>query len=287
MPMHLRIAVRVLLPALLLAALGFSQTPAALTAEQIMARVAANQDASEKLRAEYVYHQHIHVAVHKPHGRLLREETAEYRVLPEQAQTAKELESLTGRYWKHGKYEDFRGEPVPEADSLDGGLVRNFRDDLANRKTKDGMSADLFPLTTEEQKQYTFRLAGEEVVHDRTVYRIEFRPKDSDEITWAGEALIDKEEFQPAIVTTKMAKRLPLFVRMALGTDLPGLGFNVQYRRQPDGVWFPVSFGTEFRLRAVFFINRDISVSLANTNFERTHVKSKIEYEGQEISKPR
>src|ERR1700731_3036662 len=55
---------------------------------------------------------------------------------------------------------------------------------------------------------------------------------------------------------------IPVFVRTLLGTDLPGLGFNVEYRRFDDGVWFPVSFGTEFRLRAVFFINRDITVSL-------------------------
>jgi hypothetical protein len=63
-----------------------------------------------------------------------------------------------------------------------------------------------------------------------------------------------------------------------LGTDVPGLGFNVEYRRFDDGVWFPVSFGTEFRLRAVFFINRDIIVSLENSGFRRASVESAIDY---------
>ena len=65
-------------------------------------------------------------------------------------------------------------------------------------------------------------------------------------------------------------------VRALLGRVLPGLGFNVEYRRFDEGVWFPVSFGTEFRLRAVFFINRDIMISLENSAFERAKVESKI-----------
>ena len=39
-----------------------------LTAEAIMARVAANQDRSKGLRSEYIYHQHIHlVSDSQPH----------------------------------------------------------------------------------------------------------------------------------------------------------------------------------------------------------------------------
>jgi hypothetical protein len=41
-----------------------------------------------------------------------------------------------------------------------------------------------------------------------------------------------------------------------------GSGFNVVYKRQKDGGWLPATFGTEFQLRVLFFINRDISVSL-------------------------
>jgi hypothetical protein len=65
-------------------------------------------------------------------------------------------------------------------------------------------------------------------------------------------------------------------VRTLLDTYVPGIGFNVVYKRQEDGVWFPSTFGTEFRLHAVFFINRDISVSCENSGFQRTHVESKM-----------
>ena len=112
------------------------------------------------------------------------------------------------------------------------------------------------------------------------MYHIGFRPKDKDDITWAGEAYIDAAEFQPVRVFTKLSRRIPFMVRTMLGTDVPGIGFNVVYKRQEDGVWFPVTFGTEFRIRAVFFINRNISLALENSAFERTHVESKVKVVG-------
>ena len=250
--------------------------PPSLTADAIMARVAANQDRSEALRREFVYQQHIHIVTHKPGGRLMREETSDYDVTPMPEGTEKKLTVLTGRYWHKGKYEAFSGEPVPEDDSLDGDLIKDFRDSLGDDKSKDGLGKDLFPLTSEEQKDYAFQLLGEETQDGRHVYHIGFRPKDKKEITWAGEAYIDAAEFEPVRVFTKLSRRIPLLVRAMLGTDLPGIGFNVVYQRQADDVWFPATFGTEFRLRAVFFINREISISLENSGFERTHVKSTI-----------
>lgn len=91
----------------------------------------------------------------------------------------------------------------------------------------------------------------------------------------------DAAEFEPVRVSTNLARRIPLMIRTLLGTDLPGIGFNVVYHRQPDGVWFPATFGTEFRIRAVFFINRQVSVSLENSAFEHTHVVSKVEVIGE------
>ncbi len=194
--------------------------------------------------------------------------------------TQKELKLLTGRYWHKGKYEDFQGEPVPEANSLDGDLIHDLRNDLSNEKSKDGLARDLFPLTTEEQKAYEFKLLGQETQQGRNVYHISFQPKDKAEITWAGQAYIDAADFQPVRVFTKLSRRMPLMVRTMLGTDLPGIGFNVVYQRQQDGVWFPASFGTEFRLHALFFINRDISISLDNTAFEHTHVQTRMKVVG-------
>jgi hypothetical protein len=260
------------------AQLGSANAP--LAADAIMERVAANQDRSEALRKQYVYRQHIHILTHKPNGKLLREETADYDVAPTPDGTKKDLKLLTGRYWSKGKYEAFQGEPAPEAESLDGSMIHGFRDDLSNEKTKDSLGKDLFPLTSEEQKAYDFTLLGREVQQGRSVYHIGFRPKDKDEITWAGEAYIDAAEFQPVRVFTKLSRRIPFGVRTFLGTDLPGIGFNVVYKRQDDGVWFPATFGTEFRIHALFFINREVSISLENSGFQHTQVESKIKVVG-------
>jgi hypothetical protein len=217
---------------------------------------------------------------HKPGGKLLREETADYDVTPQPEGTEKKLTSITGRYWKKPKYETFEGEPVPNQDSLDGDLIKSFRDDLADEKSKDGLAKDLFPLTSDEQKDYEFQLLGQETQEGRNVYHIGFRPKDKGDISWAGEAYIDAAEFQPVRVFTRLSRKIPFMVRTMLGTDVPGVGFNVVYKRQEDGVWFPVTFGTEFRIRAVFFINRNISLALENSAFQRTHVESKVKVVG-------
>ena len=227
----------------------------------------------------------------------MREETADYDVVPLPDGTQKQLKSLTGRYWNKGKYVDFQGEPVPEAGSTDADLIHNLRNhepvpeagrtdadlihnlrnNLLNDKSKDGLARDLFPLTSEEQKDYEFKLLGQEVEAGRNVYHIAFTPKDEDERpTWAGEAFIDAAEFQPVRVFTRMSRRIPLLVR-TMWFDLPGFGFNVVYKRQEDGVWFPSSFGTEFQMHVgpLFFFNRDISISLENSGFEHTHVETK------------
>ncbi|MGH9693689.1 MAG: hypothetical protein ACRD5Z_06085, partial [Bryobacteraceae bacterium] len=176
-------------------------------------------------------------------------------------------------------YLDFQGDPVPDADSLDGGLTSGLRDDLTNTESKDGIVKNLFPLTSEAQKDLKFELMGKQVVAGRNAYRIRFGPRDAKDFAWAGEALIDEDELQPISVYTRLSRRIPFFIRTLSGTDVPGLGFNVQYKRIADGVWFPVSFGTEFRLHAVFVINRTISVSMENKNFKRATADSSIHYE--------
>jgi hypothetical protein len=247
-----------------------------LTAEAIMARVATNQDSSEKLRSQYIYHQHVQVASKKPGGKVLREETADYHVVPKSDRTERTLEQLTGRYWHKGKYQAFSGEPVPEADSTDGELVHAFREDVTDEKSKDGLAQDLFPLTTDEQKQYKFRVIDHDLFEGHEAYHVAFTPKDDEDIEWAGEAYVDALEFQPIYVFTKLSRPIPFGVRKFLGTDLPGLGFALHYRRQEDGAWFPSSLGSEFRIRVFFLFNRTMTVSLENKDFEHTHVETKI-----------
>lgn len=270
--------------------------PETLKADEIMARVAANQDHSEALRKEYVYKQHIHIVTYKPKSGMMREENADYDVVSMPNGIQKQLKLLTGRYWNKGKYVDFEGEPAPgagrtEADWIrnlrnhepapmtsitDADLIRYLRNYLLDDKSKDGLVRALFPLTFEEQKDYAFKLLGQEVEAGRKVYHIAFYPKDKNELGWAGEAFIDAAEFQPVRVFTEMSRRVPLLVR-TMWFDLPGLGFNVFYQRQEDGVWFPSIFGTEFRMRVgpVFFFNRNIAISVKNSGFVHTHVETK------------
>ena len=47
---------------------------APLTADEIMSRVAANQDRAEILRQQYVYEQHVHVDSKLSNGKLMRED---------------------------------------------------------------------------------------------------------------------------------------------------------------------------------------------------------------------
>lgn len=265
----------VVIAALLLGSFAQGAGTPPLTAEAIMARVAANQDRSNLLRSEYVYHQHIHLVSQKTNGTQMHEESADYLVTPTPGGSKKDLQLLKGHYRRKGRYFEFQGDPAPDQDSLDGDMVHDFREDLANDKSKDGLASDLFPLTTKEQEKYSLRLLGEETDQGRRVYRLSFRPKDKGDIDWAGEAFIDATDFEPVRVFTKLSRPIPFLIRKFL-VDLPGVGFNVEYRRQPDGVWFPSSFGTEFKFRVLMFLSRNISVSLENSDFEHTNVQSRI-----------
>jgi hypothetical protein len=265
--------------------------PSTPNADEIMAKVAANQDRTEAARLHYIYLQHIRMVSRKPGGKLMCEEVTDSRVSPQQKGSYQELLTLDGRYWQKGRYvhyttlqeQETSGQKGKEAktekedlDGLDIDLVENLRKNLADDKSKDGLAKGLFPLTTEQQAKYLFKLQGRQTMNGRDVYHLSFRPKDKNEFDWKGEAFIDAHEFEPVVVYTEMSRKIPLAVRTLLGTNLPGLGFSVTYDREPDGVWFPVSFGTEFRMRVLFFIARDISMSLANTHFEKTHSDVRI-----------
>ena|SRR5215469_3830969 len=262
---------------LLTTAMSFAQSVGldagnvALTTDAIMARVAANQDQNEQLRKQYLCKEHIHVVTRKPGGKLMREETADYEIVPMGTGTQKQLKALTGRYWHKGKYEDFDGEPVPGADSWDGEYIRDVRMCLTE-ESRCTAAAHLFPLTTEEQNKYEFSLIGQDLLRGRAAYHIGFVPKDKNSFSWAGEAFIDTTDFQPVRVFTRLSRRVPFFVR-SMGWNVSGIGYELDYKRQEDGNWFPTSYGTEYGLRLFFHINRTVSVSM-DTSFE--HVRTTV-----------
>lgn len=263
---------------------AFAQQP--LTASEIMARVAANQDKAVELRKHYVYKQHAHTASLKTNGKLMREETDDYDIFPSPKGVDRKLVTLTGRYLHKGKYLDFNGEPIPEADSMDADLTHDWMHDRDQETTRDGVQSHLFPLTTDRQKDYEFHLLGDETMRGRAVYHIGFEPKDKQDYAWKGEAFIDKAEFQPVTVFTKMSRKLPFFVRGVMGIDVPGVGFNVTYTRLEEGVWFPETFGTEFQIHLFHVYGRTVTVAIKNSAFEKTHVDTKIDTSSAAVVPP-
>jgi hypothetical protein len=263
---------------LIICASAWAQAPAE-TAETIMAKVAENQDRSELERARYLYHQDATIRMIRGNGKLAREERRQYTVMPLPKGTEKKLESFSGKYTDGNKTIDY-DKPGFERGGMDvdGGVITGLADDLINDKeSRDGVSKDLFPLTRDLQQQYLFKLEGTQKYRGRDVYRVTFRPKPHQESEcWAGEALIDRTEFQPVLVTTRLAFGIPFLVKTLLGTNIKQLGFQIAYQRVGDGVWFPVSYGTEFHVRAVFFYSRTITLAVSNTNFQATTVSAEI-----------
>lgn len=161
-------------------------------------------------------------------------------------------------------------------ETIDRDLVENIRWNLIHDKSKDGINAHLFPLTSKDQANYAFRMIGRERMNDRDVFHITFRPKAKDDFGWSGDAYIDTTAYQPVLVTTGMARKIPFAVRTLLGTNFPGLGFTVTYAPQADGTWFPVTFSTEFKIHVLYFFHREIILNAENREFEKTHVTSRI-----------
>lgn len=250
--------------------------------DQIMARVAENQARAQDMRRAYVYNQKILARFHRMNGKLAREEKIEYVVTPTPSGVDKKLEHFEGTYERHGKTVAYNepGKEIGDLD-IDGDLIRDMVNDMtADKETRDGIGHDLFPLIAKEQEKYDYTLEGKETYHGRQVYRVSFRPKphQEDGADWKGEALIDAAEFQPVVVNTSLAWHIPTAVKVLLGTNVKGLGFSVNYEKFDQGLWFPVSYGGEFHIRAVFFYARNMSISMLNSGFTRAKVESKIAY---------
>jgi hypothetical protein len=266
-----------------------SPTP---NAADIMTRVAANQDSAEAERAHYVFVQHATMSSRK--GKTVQcEEVTDYRITPSDSGIHDELVKLDGRLRVNGNYVTYHtlapdngGSKVENdkdsvsvtigGESADRDMVEHMRANLMHDKSKDGLNSRLFPLTSKEQADYDFQLAGQERLNGHDVYHITFRPKDKDDFGWKGDAFVDVTTFQPVLVTTGMARKVPFAVRTLLGTNLPGLGFTVVYAPQPDGVWFPASFSTEFKIHVLYFFHRDIVLDAQNRDFEKTHSTSRM-----------
>lgn len=277
------------------------------SAESVMSRVAINQDNAEAERAHYVYVQHAKMTSRRGHS-VMCEEITDYRFTPSPDGSHEELLKVDGRFFGDHKYVNFSAllprdedkpkdadkakdegdvkskekkemKPPPDPntqETIDRDIVENIRWGLIHDKSKDGYNAHLFPLTTKDQLDYSFHMVGREHLNGRDVFHIAFGPKKKGDYGWSGDAYIDTTDYQPVLVSTGMARKIPFAVRTLLGTNVPGLGFTITYAPQPDGVWFPVTFSTEFKIHVLYFFHREIILDAENRDFEKTHVSSRI-----------
>jgi hypothetical protein len=256
----------------------------AQTAQQIMAKVAENQDRAEAARTSYVYQQKILVRMLRSNGKLAREEDREYTVAPGPSGITREMVHFSGKYGVDGKEFPITepGQHYRDKD-IDANVAKNLADGFGgDEHTRDGVNEDLFPLTARKQTKYKFTLAGEENWHGHPALRILFEPAHVSkeiEIEWAGEALIDKTDFSPVLITTHLAKGVPLAVKIFLGTNIRQIGFKLTYEKVGDGVWFPVNYSGEFGLRILFGYARTIGVGMVNSGFRKADVQSTVEFE--------
>jgi hypothetical protein len=251
---------------------------------QIMARVAENQARSQELRKSWVYSQKQLLRMMRGSRKLAREERREYTIMPLERGSRKELTRFEGKYERSGKFIAYDAPGYKyKGNDIDGELIDDMSKDMTDdQQSRDGLASNLFPLTREQQASYHYRLAGIETHRGRQVYRVSFEPKSTPheecDALWKGEALIDRDEYQPVLVTTKMALNIPAAVKVLLGTNIKGLGFSVSYRKFADGLWFPVSYGGEFDVRVLFLYRRLISVSMVNSDFRKADVTSNVAY---------
>jgi hypothetical protein len=260
---------------LLLLAAVLAQAASGPDAGEIMRRVAANQERAAAARSAWVYEQSVLVRMKRPNGRLAREEVREFVVTPKADGVERELKQFRGKVDRNGNLVEYSDPNYEHKEiDIDGELARDLSQDFSGDSgSKDGVGRELFPLTGKEQEKYAFSLHGTETYRDREVYRIRFQPRRDG--TWAGEALIDAQEFQPVLVTTALGKSIPLAVKTLLGTDIKQLGFKITYQKVADGLWFPAAWGGEFCVRGVFFYKRRISISVANRGFQQAEITSK------------
>lgn len=255
--------------------------------DEILARVAANQDKAEEARTRIVYQQSVRTRLLRGGGKLAREEKRFYTVTPTAKGTDKQLDKVEGIYEKHGKLHPYTDPKFRHKDvDLDGEIAESLTDDLVNdKKSRDGISRDLFPLTRSEQRHYDFRFDGYQNVAGVQAIRLAFSPRkrakgDACEEDcgrpWSGTVLIHPDEFQPLSVATTMSNVIPGWVKVVFGINLKQLGFSLTYRKVAGGLWFPATYGTEFGLRVFFGYGRTVTMSMENTDFRLASAESSI-----------
>jgi hypothetical protein len=250
------------------------------TAEDIMCRVAENQERAIAARAGYVYDMNVFVRLQRAGGVLAREESRDYVVAPTEKGAQRKLVKVEGKILEGKKEIAYKTAGYRTKDmDVDGALTDAFARDAMWRKSEIGPMVDWFPLTRGRLEKYVFQLVGEENYRGYDVYRISYHHRDEDDgDCWTGEALIEKNEFQPVLVTNHWQCKVPVAVKALLGSNVTQVGAKIAYERLDRDVWFPVTCGGEMKLRVLFLYARTIAFSVKSADFRKTDVNSSIEF---------
>ena len=243
-----------------------------------MAKVAANQDRSEQARKQYVYRQHIHVVTRKTNGKLMREETTDYQMVPQADKTHRQLEKLTGKYWDKHKYIEFSGEPCPRHGQPrcrpgQGHARRPDRTEVERRIRAEPVSVFDEEAARLHASSWLVVRRSKDTMPTASALR---RPTRA-EYDWAGEAYIDAADFEPIYVYTKLSRKLPFAVQNACWAPTfraSDTACVTKSSRAECG--FRRLTAPSLRLHVLFFLNREMMVSLDNKDFQQTHVETKI-----------
>jgi len=259
----------------LLPLLTLAQAP---PADEIMTRVAENQERAKAARTRYVYDMNVFVRLKRANGKPAREESRDYVVAPTQKGADRKLVKVEGKVVE-GKKEIAYDDPKFRTKSMDidGELTDSFAGDVMWSKDEFGPMVDWFPLTRSEKTKYSFKLEGEEKYTDYDVYRVTFIEHEDE--CWRGEALTEKNEFQPVLITAEWACKIPAAVKILLGINVEHIGAKITYRRFDKDVWFPVNCGGELKLRVLFLYARTIAFSTKNSGFRKADVQTSVTFE--------
>ena len=249
------------------------------SAQEIMDRVAENQERAQAARTKFVYDMNVFVRLKRANGKLAREESRDYVVAPNETGSKRKLLKVEGKILDGRKVEVYSEAGYRTKDmDIDGALTNSFAKDVMWGKSEFGPMVEWFPLTGSQKSKYHFTLAGEEKYRDYNVYRINFIENESEEC-WRGEALIEKNEFQPVLVTAEWACKVPVAVQTLLGTNVSHIGAKITYKKFDEGVWFPINCGGELKLRVLFLYARTLAFTAKNSDFRKADVQTNITFD--------
>jgi hypothetical protein len=254
------------------------ETPDAV---EIMRRVAQNADRAYAARASWVYDLDTFVRLKRANGKLAREENRNYSVAPTEKGAQRKLVRVDGKILDGRKEIQYDKAGYRQKDTdIDGAITDSISREIMWRKDSMGLTAYWDPLRSENLNKYRYKFEGEEHYKDYDVYRITWRSLSKDD-PWEGEALIERNEYQPVLVTSAWTGKIPAAVTIALGVSVKNIGAKITYKRFDKDLWFPVQVGGEMTFRVLFLYARTIAFSGSNHDFHKADVQSSIEFGGE------